>query len=348
MKDDDGIHKYEVSCCLLCGNEGLLLYNNLQDRLFGAPGIWTLKQCPRCRLVWLDPQPTPENIGKLYSNYFTHQTIETTNPNRQKRLRKAVKGSILQYDYGYQIDGSNKVMGSVLGRIGFLREIVGRSVRWLEACERGHLLDVGCGNGSFLDMMQQLGWEVVGVDPDGEAVSTARRIFGLKVFQGSLDDVKFPDNHFDAITMNHVIEHVYDPVILLKECHRVLKPGGVLVVVTPNIKSMGHYMFCEHWRGLEVPRHLLLFSPQTLRACTETAGLHIEEIRTTASGATWMWAASSLLRRDGVLPGGEPMNPGLQLSLLGWVFHAVEHTLCGQLEAGEELVLKAKKQDETI
>jgi len=129
----------------------------MRDRLFGAPGIWSLMQCPRCQLVWLNPQPVLDDIGKLYANYFTHHTL-SNNSNRFGKLRKVVKASILQSSYGYKTNGSNKVMGSVLSCIGPLREIVGGTVRWLEACEKGRLLDVGCGNGSFLNQMRQLGW----------------------------------------------------------------------------------------------------------------------------------------------------------------------------------------------
>lgn len=180
------------------------------------------------------------------------------------------------------------------------------SVRWLEYVDKGCLLDVGCGNGWFLDRMRQLGWEVMGVQHDGDAVSVAKERFGLEVFQGSLEEARFPDGCFDTVTMNHVIEHVIDPVRLLKECRRVMKTGGKLVVATPNIKSLGCRVFDEHWRGLEVPRHLHLFSPQSLRACAEHASLEIRVMRTSARSASWMFAASSSIRRYGLLRGGPP------------------------------------------
>jgi 2-polyprenyl-3-methyl-5-hydroxy-6-metoxy-1,4-benzoquinol methylase len=113
----------------------------------------------------------------------------------------------------------------------------------------------------------------------------AHEKFSLNVFQGTLEEAEFPDEHFDTITMNHVIEHVPDPIKVLEECRRELKPGGRLVVVTPNIKCLGHYIFRENWRGLEVPRHLFLFSLPSLRACAEAAGLEASELRTTARRA---------------------------------------------------------------
>ncbi len=269
----------EARYCLLCGDEGEILYKGQRDRLFGVPGIWTLMQCPGCQLVWLNPQPTPDDIGKLYANYFTHNK-PNTNRNRNGGLRKAVKASILQSSYGYRMDGSNRALGSFLKCIDPLREIVGSSVRWLEAHEGGRLLDVGCGNGRFLDQMRQLGWKVTGVEPDGAAASVARENLGSQVFECSLEEAELPSGRFDAITMNHVIEHVPDPIGTLRECHRVLKPGGKLVVATPNIKSMGCQAFGAYWRGLEVPRHLHLFCPQSLCMAAERAGLEVQAIWT--------------------------------------------------------------------
>lgn len=343
MEDNEGIGATDVPYCLLCGSEGKVLYSDLRDRLFGAPGIWTLMQCPKCQLVWLNPQPTPDDIGKLYAQYFTH-TTPNSSPMNSSALRTLIKASILESSFGYSVDGSNRMLGSLLSLIGPLKEIVGGGVRWLGNDDRGHLLGVGCGNGMFLDRMKSFGWEVTGVEPDAKAVSVAREMYGLDVFRGSLEEAGFPGGHFDAITINHVFEHVPDPIGVLKECRRVLRLGGKLVVLTPNINSLGFRQFGEHWRGLEVPRHFYLFSPQTLRACVEASGFDIQELWTRAKSARWMYAASSLIRRDGLLAGGSAgtLSPSLKLQQLA--FWAKEHRLSGKYEmAGEELVMVARR-----
>ena len=78
MKSNEGIRVEEVPSCMLCGSEGVLLYENLRDRHFNAPGIWTLLKCPDCRLVWLIPRPISSDIGKLYEEYYTHN--DTSHP----------------------------------------------------------------------------------------------------------------------------------------------------------------------------------------------------------------------------------------------------------------------------
>lgn len=344
MIENEGVRVREARCCLLCRGEGALLYSDLRDRLFGAPGSWSVMECPKCQLIWLNPSPHPEDIGKLYSQYYTHQVLDA--PKRTLAgLRKSVKSSILQYSFGYKIEGSSRMLGSVLSRIGPLEDIVGGSVRYLKAGEVGSLLDVGCGNGLFLDQMRHLGWKVTGVEPDIEAASVAREKFGLEVFHGSLIDAKFPNGHFDSVTMNHVIEHVPDPIGLLTECCRVLRPGGKLVIATPNIRSLGVQVFGEYWRGLEIPRHLFLFSPRALRACAEAAGLAIQDLRTTANMGRFIWAASRLIKRDGMLPGGSPKTQGFSLRLEGLLFQSIEYGLSGRREAGEELTMTAMKQE---
>lgn len=345
LKMNEGIRVAERDLCLLCDNKETPLYQDLRDRLFSAPGTWMLLRCSKCGLVWLNPQPIPEDIGKLYCNYFTHDpSPETLKTEPAKSWREAVKLGILNAAFGYKNDRANKLLGWMVSRLGPLRDIVEGSVMWLNGSRPGKLLDVGCGDGRFLARMQKLGWEVTGAELDGQAAEVARERFGLHVYEGVLEEIAFPDDTFDAITMNHVVEHLPDPIGTFRECKRVLKKGGRLVVTVPNIGSLGHRLYQEAWRGLEPPRHLFLFSPSTLRACVERSGLQVLELRTTARTARLMWAASRLIKRDGALPGGSLQNLNLGLRLEGLTFQGVEYMMCwAKKDAGEEIVLIAHR-----
>lgn len=158
------------------------------------------------------------------------------------------------------------------------------------------LLDVGCGSGFFLNEMRDLGWEVMGVEPDNRAVEIARGFYGLPVMAGNLHDCKFPDNEFDLITLSHVIEHVLDPIALLEECKRVVKPGGRVLITCPNTISLGHSIFRESWYHLDPPRHLFLFSRNTLAEIACIAGLDVMEIRTTIRGARPVFIGSVITK----------------------------------------------------
>jgi 2-polyprenyl-3-methyl-5-hydroxy-6-metoxy-1,4-benzoquinol methylase len=214
-------------------------------------------------------------------------------------------------------------------------------VFYLRAVPRGRLLDVGCGGGKALKYLRELGWDAEGLDADPEAVANARSK-GLEVRTGALADLKYPDDSFDAITMNHVIEHVPDPVALIAECRRLLKPGGRIVMATPNAAGAGSRAYGPDWRGLEPPRHHQVFSPVSLRRLGEKAGFSGVRVFSTVRGANGIFSASRALKRTppgGVIvpPSKLERNRARVVQLGEWVASWV---LRGR---GDEIVLAAEK-----
>jgi SAM-dependent methyltransferase len=254
--------------CYFCGDEGHLLYVGLRDVLFGVPGEWNFRMCPNteCGLVWLDPMPIPEDFGAVYENYYTH------NDHSEGPSRTRWPGFLTAYN--------------ILLRVSFIQRDRERlAAMCLLGRKPAKLLEIGCGDGTRLVRMKEMGWEVAAVEPDPKAADHASRVNGLSVFVGTLEEAKLSNSSFDAVIMNHVIEHVHDPLVLLRECHRVLKQGGALIAVTPNTHSFGHRRFRQYWRGLEPPRHTFLFSPGTLHRLASEAGFEKCVVRTTAANA---------------------------------------------------------------
>jgi SAM-dependent methyltransferase len=136
------------------------------------------------------------------------------------------------------------------------------------------VLDVGCGDGAFLLNARSCGWEAIGVDPDPKAVANASSK-GLTVYESGIEYFDGKKEIFDAITLSHVIEHVHDPIAVLEFCFTLLKPGGQLWIETPNIDSLGHRHFRSNWRGLEVPRHLVLFNRNSLQHAVQLVGFSV-------------------------------------------------------------------------
>jgi 2-polyprenyl-3-methyl-5-hydroxy-6-metoxy-1,4-benzoquinol methylase len=136
--------------------------------------------------------------------------------------------------------------------------------------EPGVVLDIGCGNGKLATMLHSYGWEVCGQEFDVKAASIAKSR-GVKVFVGELDAI-VGAHIYDAIVMNHVVEHIPDPVNLLRNCKRLLKENGRLVITTPNADSLGAVLFQSYWRGYEAPRHLNIFTPKSLRSILFKSG----------------------------------------------------------------------------
>jgi len=197
-----------------------------------------------------------------------------------------------------------KRVGRVLSQFPPLREMAAARVMWLEYDSRQRLLDVGCGNGKFLVCMRNMGWKVAGVEPDAQAAAVAQHQYGIQIHPGPLEQAGLPEDSFDVVTMNHVIEHLSEPLATLVECRRVMKNNARLVVVTPNTESWGCRIFGSAWLHWDTPRHLFLFSPQALRACAEQAQLRVEKLFITASLAWETYAASSLFRQGVMLSGG--------------------------------------------
>src|SRR6202795_3352713 len=134
------------------------------------------------------------------------------------------------------------------------REAVDFPLRYLADRPTGRLLDIGCGDGTMLEQAMSLGWSVEGADFVSKAVAKGRRK-DLEVNLGAVEDLNLPDAAFYLILMSHLIEQVYDPIGLLRECRRLLTPGGKLIVATPNAESLGHSKFGADWVLLHAPRH---------------------------------------------------------------------------------------------
>ena len=287
--------------CKLCGCTSIVLYDALQDRLVGSPGNWRLLRCANaaCELAWLDPVPNPAQLAAAYSNYYTHAFREGNSPLR--RLYDRLRVGYLSFRFGYCAESKarwEKLGGRLLACLPHRRAAFDASVMWLPATPGGKVLEVGCGNGNLLKNLQMLGWQVQGVEPDPNAAKIAASR-NLPVRCGELAEQDFPPHSFDAIVMSHVIEHIADPIAFLQACRRLLKPGGRLIMLTPNLNAIGHRWFGRDWLHLDPPRHLNLFTQESLAAACTLAGFSDTTCETTMRDANWTLGGSLALSRDG-------------------------------------------------
>ncbi len=321
--------------CLMCNGEGEIIYTDLEDKIFGAPGTWSFRKCsnPACSLVWLDPMPLEEDIGYAYRNYFTHDAAESKIKNATSGLR-----------YKFTLGLTSKLLRILLIKFTGLQKDVDKiESMYLSSDCPGKLLEIGCGSGDYLDKMHQMGWSVQGVDFDPVAVAHAREKYGFTVYAGKLEELDLPSNSYDAITMRHVIEHVYNLDELLRHCLRLLKQGGTLAIRTPNANSLGHQMFREFWRGLEPPRHIHLFSLHNLTTCLEKQGFRVVRAETTAAGADFVFKQSMELREYG--KHSLPSETRVKTLVASRFFQLYEYVVNSRkFDVGEELVLVCTRQ----
>jgi 2-polyprenyl-3-methyl-5-hydroxy-6-metoxy-1,4-benzoquinol methylase len=300
--------------CPLCGSsERELVHKDMTDLVFFcAPGEWTLFRCAQCRSGYLDPMPTPETLGLAYRTYYTHSTSAPAAVGLMATLRLSVTNGYRNLRFGSKDRPGPRVLGALLPP---LMPAWAATIDWecrhLPRPEPGmRLLDVGSGNGHFLDFARKCGWKVTGVDLDEKAVA-AGRSRGLDVRNGTIEAIG-EDEQFDGITMGHVIEHVYDPHALLGACHKRLKPGGWIWVDTPNIDSLGHAEYGPCWLGVDAPRHLILFTPASLTDALAKAGFVNTEPLHAKLAATFNWAASEAIAAGRGLNGADEFRAAVK------------------------------------
>ena len=340
-----------VRDCLLCKCDRKPVYSGLRDRLYSIPGQWSHSRCA-CGLVYLNPRPVLEDIPKCYPNdYFTHAATVFPSlgaSSTTKLLRLMALSSYLGYKHLQPNLWYSSLVGKLLMFAPFWRNKVtmGLGARLPYYRQGGRLLDVGCGNGFYLALMKELGWEVAGVELDPKAAEIARSRFGIVVHQGSLDNAPFEQGSFDVVTMSHVIEHVPNPISFTQTAARFLKSGGQMVIVTPNVQSLGHKLFRQNWYPLDPPRHLILFTPATIKQCLLKTGGFQQIVTLTNSRKTQKVLRKFFLVRqtESFLHESEKeLNHKLWFKLTGKFLDLIEKLGNPIFQWGEEIECIAKK-----
>jgi SAM-dependent methyltransferase len=192
-----------------------------------------------------------------------------------------------------------------------------------------------------MELLAGLGWETVGVEFDPRAAEIGRSK-GLTILNGDVSEQGLASESFDAVVLSHVIEHLPQPGATLRECHRLLRPGGTLVMLTPNADGLGHRRYGRDWMALDPPRHLHIFTPESMERIVRDAGFAAVAVRTSACGSDRTAMMSERIRSDGRAILGDRV--GWWARRKARLFHALER-LVGVFDrrAGDELVVKALK-----
>ncbi|MCX7181043.1 MAG: class I SAM-dependent methyltransferase, partial [Proteobacteria bacterium] len=303
-----------------------------------------LNRCtnPDCGLVWIDPMPDAATLAKAYETYYTH--TPNSGVSRLRRLYLRARNSYISRRFSYPATEGSwwvRVIGTLMALVPHRRIGMDAMAMWLPWHPEGTLLEIGCGNGDRLALLRDLGWTVSGIEPDAGAAQLASAK-GLNVLSATLQPGALPAASFDAILMSHVIEHVPDPQETISECHRLLRPGGVLVMLTPNTESLGHRWFGRNWLHLDPPRHLYVFNSRNLPQLCADAGYTDVNCETTSRDAHWTLGASVVLQHNGHYDIGQlPLATrflGLCLFYLEWIALFFQPTL------GEEILVRATKR----
>ncbi len=286
--------------CLICGKEGEILYENLEDRLFGVPGRYGFRTCRDCEIIWQSPRPVKEEIEKCYENYYTHQAPPPFSERirRFAKFRDMLRNALLSEVWGYKQFKINRWWAPLVARVLYFIPPLRERARFkmgvflLPFVGKGRLLEIGCGTGRYLGFMKKMGWDVTGIEMDKKACEIARQNFLINIIETDIESMEFKPDSFDAIVASHVIEHLYSPVKVIKECYNALSPGGIILIATPNIFSFGHKIFKGYWIGLDPSRHIYLFSPNSLKKILEESGFKINMVFTSSKQSLFVFEES--------------------------------------------------------
>ncbi len=142
---------------------------------------------------------------------------------------------------------------------------------------RGSVLDIGCGRGITLSLLAARGWKTAGVEVSETAAAQARAILGSSIHVGDFLRAPFAAGSFDAVVLWHVLEHLDDPLAVIRRCYEVLRPDGLLVVAVPNFESLQARLTGRHWFHLDIPRHYYHFRRSVLEQLLGSQGFRIEK-----------------------------------------------------------------------
>src|ERR1700722_9966984 len=255
-------------------------------RRVGGMAEVSLLQCD-CGLVTTSPRPTPAELGEYYpATYYSYL------PKAPSRSRQ-ISAKLRAYKCGYPAED------------GLIRSLLWKTAAMLFGnfflfylpyyVPGKSLLEVGCGTGADLDWARQRGWDVHGLELNESAVEAARNQ-GLDVQCSTFENANLSANSFDCIIMSQVLEHLYSPRLALQRCHRLLRPGGLLLVAVPKFDSWTRHALGNFWHNLQFPIHLHHFSQPVLERMVRDAGLQVREVRLSSRLLNLTYALKTIRR----------------------------------------------------
>jgi len=239
----------QISVCPICHRYSFQTLYESTDRMFHIPGKFSVLKCNNCSIAFLNPRPSFRELQKYYptKRYYAY------NENK-KGFFSFIREYLIKHYYAPTI--VSKIISVFISNVPAMPT-------WKNS---GKILDVGCGTGETLQLLKRLGWDVYGIDIDRRAIKIARQKGLSRVEYGAYQHLStYPDHFFDAIRLYHVIEHLDNPQECLRIIAQKLKIDGEIIIGTPNVESIVARIFKHYWYNLDSPRHLILFSANTLR-----------------------------------------------------------------------------------
>ena len=265
---DTSALRLEYQRCCLCNADDADTVGGGEDFEYRtSPDNFQVMRCRRCELVYLRKRPSLAELDRIYPlNYHAYQFNEA--------------------EFGLV----HKVRRRLEAR------------RMLALCgnlpPNARILDVGCGDGFHLSLLYEFGepsWILEGIDASLRAAEAAQAA-GLEVHRATVEEVKLPPASYDLALLIATIEHVADPVAVLKAVRQLLKPGGRAVIVTDNTDTLDFRLSHKRvWGGYHFPRHWNLFNRKSLQLLAMAAGMKVVAVESVVSPVNWVYSIRNYL-----------------------------------------------------
>lgn len=225
--------------CVLCGGDAFRDRHEIAGH--------AVRDCAGCGLTQLHPMPPRALLDELYGDDY----FESDDAGR---------------GYGDYASQEPEYLATFADDVRRIRSFA----------SGGRLLEVGCGFGYFLEVAARAGFDVHGVDASQRAVDESSRRFPGRVFRGAVGDVpELAEQRFDVIFAAHLIEHISEPRPFVADLASRLERGGVLTLVTPNVRSLLARVSRRRWVSFKIPEHVVFYAPDTMRQLLRECGLDV-------------------------------------------------------------------------
>lgn len=268
----DEVGRASKAQCPICGGAGTFVLS-AGDRFYEVTDyVADLYCCGECGSLFQWPVPSREVIAQFYPGGYWR---EETQPTLMGRLQKFYVQSMLKLD-------------------------LMAWVRKLKLKPGARFADVGCSRGDWLSLIKGKGMKTLGVEADPRAATYARKQFGLEIDEVNAEAWEPETAGFDVVSFFHLLEHLGNPAAFLGKCHKALDENGRILLRVPNAGSWQRIWFGALWKGLELPRHLILYTPSSLKSFLEREGFVVEKM------STWSLRDGPPAMSSSILPAGEP------------------------------------------
>lgn len=257
--------------CPQCHGRNTRLWRRGKDRLHEvSQRQFPYIRCRDCDLIFLSERPPADMVSVFYPDNY-HPYVEPGDTSDAVGSASFVERALRRLESPRFSDIRELLQDGVKSR--FPDSVVPGMQSFYRVPHRGaQLLDFGCGASWFLNRLREFRWSVIGMDFIADLVERVREEGHRGILVSDDGWAEIEDESVDAVRMNHVLEHLYEPKNVLAQLFRKLKPGGRLHVAVPNPDGLSARLFGSRWFSLEAPRHIMMYSSLALRHILAEAG----------------------------------------------------------------------------